>query len=46
MGHDLSQIVSELKKDGILTGDILFLTCRGKSGVVRAINRVHELQNY
>ncbi|MEH2026852.1 hypothetical protein [Nostoc sp.] len=37
MGHDLSQIVSDLKKDGALTGDVLFLACRGKSGVVRAI---------
>ncbi|MEH1885605.1 hypothetical protein, partial [Nostoc sp.] len=37
MGHDLSQIVSDLKKDGTLTGDVFFLACRGKSGVVRAI---------
>lgn len=37
MGHDLSQIVSDLKKDGALTGDVFFLACRGKSGVVRAI---------
>lgn len=37
MGHDLSQIVSGLKKDGTLTGDVFFLACRGKSGVVRAI---------
>ncbi|MBW4616382.1 MAG: hypothetical protein KME21_24525 [Desmonostoc vinosum HA7617-LM4] len=37
MGHDLSHIVSDLKKDGTLTGDVFFLACRGKSGVVRAI---------
>ncbi|WP_214662843.1 hypothetical protein [Amazonocrinis nigriterrae] len=37
MGHDLSQIVSDLKKDGTLTGNVFFLACRGKSGVVRAI---------
>ncbi len=43
MGHDLSQIVSDLKKDGILTGDVFFIPCRGKSGVVRAIvNRVQQ----
>ncbi|BAZ19267.1 hypothetical protein NIES4073_01370 (plasmid) [Kalymmatonema gypsitolerans NIES-4073] len=37
MGHDLSQIISDLKKDGALTGDVFFLACRGKTGVVRAI---------
>jgi hypothetical protein len=37
MGHDLSQIVSELKKNGALTGEVLPLSCRGKSGVVREI---------
>jgi hypothetical protein len=37
MGHDLSQIISDLKKDGSLTGDVFFLACRGKSGVVRGI---------
>lgn len=43
MGHDLSQIVSDLKKDGTLTGDVFFLACRGKSGVIRAIlNRVQQ----
>ncbi len=43
MGHDLSQIVSDLKKDGTLTGDVFFLACRGKSGVVRAIlNKVQQ----
>ncbi len=43
MGHDLSQIVSDLKKDGALTGDVFFLACRGKSGVVRAIiNKVQQ----
>ncbi len=43
MGHDLSRIVSDLKKDGTLTGDVFFLACRGKSGVVRSIlNKVYE----
>jgi thioredoxin-like negative regulator of GroEL len=37
MGHDLSKIVSELKKDGVLIGEVLPLSCRGKSGVVREI---------
>lgn len=37
MGHDLSKIVSELKKDGVLIGELLPLSCRGKSGVVREI---------
>lgn len=43
MGHDLSLIVSNLKKDGTLTGDVFFLACRGKSGVVRTIlNKVQQ----
>jgi hypothetical protein len=33
----LSKIVSELKKDGVLIGEVLPLSCRGKSGVVREI---------
>jgi hypothetical protein len=37
MGHDLSQIVSKLKKDSVLRGEVLPLSCRGKSGVVREI---------
>jgi thioredoxin-like negative regulator of GroEL len=37
MGHDLSLIVSDLKKDGALVGEVLPLPCRGKSGVVREI---------
>lgn len=37
MGHDLSKIVYELKKDGALVSEILPLPCRGKSGVVREI---------
>lgn len=37
MGHDLSQIVSNLKKNGALVGEVLLLPCRGKSGVVREI---------
>ncbi len=44
MGHDLSQIISDLKKDGSLTGDVFFLACRGKSGVVREIlNKVMKI---
>ncbi|MBW4559209.1 MAG: hypothetical protein KME59_25520 [Trichormus sp. ATA11-4-KO1] len=43
MGHDLSQIISDFKKDGTLTNDVFFLACRGKSGVIRAIlNRVQQ----
>ncbi len=45
MGHDLSQIVSDLKKDGALTGDVFFLACRGKSGVVRAILNKLQQEN-
>lgn len=45
MGHDLSQIVSDLQKNGALTGDVFFLTCRGKSGVVRAILDQVQKQN-
>jgi Flp pilus assembly protein TadD len=37
MGHDLSTIVSNLKQEGALTGEVLPLACRGKSGVVREI---------
>ena len=37
MGHDLSKIVSELNKDDALVGEVLPLSCRGKSGVVREI---------
>lgn len=37
MGHDLSTIVSNLKQEGALTGEVLPITCRGKSGVVREI---------
>lgn len=37
MGHDLSKIVSELKKDNVLAGKVLPLSCRGKSGVIREI---------
>ncbi|MBF2002487.1 MAG: hypothetical protein IGS38_17415 [Synechococcales cyanobacterium M58_A2018_015] len=37
MGHDLSQIVSDLDKSGALTGQVILLPCRGKSGVVRTI---------
>ena len=37
MGHDLSKIVSELNKDDALAGEVLPLSCRGKSGVIREI---------
>lgn len=37
MGHDLSKIVSDLKKDDALIGEVLPLSCRGKSGVIREI---------
>ncbi|GAA6623072.1 hypothetical protein NUACC26_088970 [Scytonema sp. NUACC26] len=45
MGHDLSQIVSDLKKDGVLTGDVFFLACRGKSGIVRSILKKVQQEN-
>lgn len=37
MGHDLSKIVFDLKKDNALVGEVVLLPCRGKSGVVREI---------
>ena len=37
MGHDLSKIVFDLKKDDALVGEVVLLPCRGKSGVVREI---------
>ena len=37
MGHDLSKIVLELKQNDALVGEVLTLSCRGKSGVVREI---------
>ncbi len=37
MGHDLSNIISELQKDNAPNAQMLLLACRGKSGVVREI---------
>ncbi|NJK81353.1 MAG: hypothetical protein HC914_16275 [Chloroflexaceae bacterium] len=37
MGHDLSGIVRNLQQAGQLSGQILWLACRGKSGVVREV---------
>ncbi|PSN16980.1 hypothetical protein C7293_00175 [filamentous cyanobacterium CCT1] len=37
MGHDLSNIISELEKASSLSGRVLPMSCRGKSGVVREI---------
>ena len=37
MGHRLSEIVYSLKAADALAGDVLQLSCRGKSGVVREI---------
>jgi hypothetical protein len=45
MGHDLSKIVSELNKDDALVGEVLPLSCRGKSGVVREILSWWEKQH-
>lgn len=39
MGHDLSNIVSELQRDNALAGPVLPVACRGKSGVIREILR-------
>ena len=45
MGHDLSKIVSELNKDDALVGEVLPLSCRGKSGVIREILSWWEKQH-
>jgi hypothetical protein len=45
MGHDLSKIVSELNKDDTLVGEVLPLSCRGKSGVIREILSWWEKQH-
>lgn len=37
MRYDLSRIVSSLKKDDALVGEVLLLPCRGKSSVVREL---------
>lgn len=37
MGHDLSNIISELEKANSLSGRVMPMSCRGKSGVVREI---------
>jgi hypothetical protein len=37
MGHDLSTIVRQLDDSQSLAGKVLWLSCRGKSGVVREI---------
>lgn len=36
-GHDLTNIVQDLKHAGALAGEVLWLSCRGKSGVIRDI---------
>ncbi len=43
-GHDLTGIVRDLDADGLLTGRVLWLPCRGKSGVVREIVRAAQPQ--
>ncbi len=45
MGHDLSTIVRDLKQSGALTGEVIWLHCRGKSGVVREITKAANLIN-
>ncbi len=45
IGHDLSQIVSDLQKNGALAGQVLFLACRGKSGIVRSIIQKVQQEN-
>lgn len=37
IGHDLTNIVSDLKRNQALKGELLFLNCRGKSGIIRSI---------
>jgi hypothetical protein len=37
MGHDLSGIVRNLQQAGSLSGKVCWLSCRGKSGVVREV---------
>ncbi len=45
MGHDLSSIVRSLQQAGNLTGQVLWLACRGKRGVVREILATVRHQN-
>ena len=37
IGHDLYYIISDLQNDGALTGQVMPLNCKGKSGIVRGI---------
>ncbi|MEB3311645.1 MAG: hypothetical protein VKJ02_15585 [Snowella sp.] len=37
IGHDLTNIISDLKRNHALKGEVLFLNCRGKSGIIRSI---------
>jgi hypothetical protein len=38
IGHDLTDIISELSKKGALKGKVVYLKNRGKSGIVREIS--------
>ena len=37
IGHDLTKIVSDLKQNHVLKGEVLLLSCRGKSGIIRSL---------
>lgn len=37
IGHDLTRIIYDLKQNNALAGEVLLLSCRGKSGVIRSI---------
>lgn len=37
MGHDLTNLVRDFQRTGELSGHVIWLKCRGKSGVVREI---------
>ena len=37
MSHKLTNNIQSLKESGALTGDVLLLSCRGKSGVIREV---------
>ena len=37
MNHKLTDCINRLKRSGALSGDVMLVSCRGKTGVVRAI---------
>jgi hypothetical protein len=44
IGHDLTGMVSDLRAAGALSGEVLLVNVRGKTGVVRSIlNHVEKV---